>query len=91
MQSFIGEFSGRNGKDVKGVSQDALALLEQYHWPGNVRELRNVIERATILAPGEFIEAAQLPPNSRYRRPAPASGIRSRSRPERPWTRPRCA
>jgi DNA-binding NtrC family response regulator len=44
------------------VSQDALALLEQYHWPGNVRELRNVIERATILAPGEFIEAAQLPP-----------------------------
>ena len=30
--------------------------LEQYHWPGNVRELRNVIERATILAEGEFIE-----------------------------------
>jgi transcriptional regulator with PAS, ATPase and Fis domain len=62
VQSFIGEFSGRNGKDVKGVSQEALGLLEQYHWPGNVRELRNVIERATILAPGEFIEAAQLPP-----------------------------
>ena len=26
-------------------------------WPGNIRELRNVIERATILAEGEFIEA----------------------------------
>jgi DNA-binding NtrC family response regulator len=27
-----------------------------------VRELRNVIERATILAPGPFIEAKHLPP-----------------------------
>ncbi len=36
--------------------------LEQYHWPGNVRELRNVIERATILAEGEFIEPKHLPP-----------------------------
>ena len=62
VQSFIGEFSGRNGKEVRGMSQEALGLLEQYHWPGNIRELRNVIERATILAPGEFIEAAQLPP-----------------------------
>ena len=37
-------------------------LLERYHWPGNVRELRNVIERATILADGDFIEPAHLPP-----------------------------
>ena len=37
-------------------------MLERYPWPGNVRELRNVIERATILAKGEFIEPAYLPP-----------------------------
>ena len=37
-------------------------MLEQYAWPGNVRELRNVIERATILAPGPFIEPRHLPP-----------------------------
>ena len=36
-------------------------MLEHYDWPGNVRELRNVIERATILARGEFIEPAHLP------------------------------
>src|SRR4029450_11904547 len=36
--------------------------LEHYAWPGNVRELRNVIERATILAPGPFIEPKHLPP-----------------------------
>jgi DNA-binding NtrC family response regulator len=61
-QAFLGEFSARNGREVKAVSQGALERLESYHWPGNVRELRNVIERATILAPGEFIEAEHLPP-----------------------------
>ena len=61
-QAFIAEFADRNGKAVKAISGDAMRKLEQYHWPGNVRELRNVIERATILAEGEFIEAKHLPP-----------------------------
>ena len=39
-----------------------MRILEQHDWPGNVRELRNVIERATILAPGPLIETRQLPP-----------------------------
>src|SRR5205085_2583537 len=39
-----------------------MRVLEQYNWPGNVRELRNVIERAVILATGEFIEPKHLPP-----------------------------
>jgi DNA-binding NtrC family response regulator len=61
-QAFIGEFAERNGRPVKAVSGEAMRKLEQYHWPGNVRELRNVIERATILAEGEFIEPKHLPP-----------------------------
>jgi DNA-binding NtrC family response regulator len=61
-QAFLTEFSAHNGRPAKAVSQTALQQLERYHWPGNIRELRNVIERATILAPGEFIEADHLPP-----------------------------
>ena len=61
-QAFIAEFADRNGKAVKAISGEAMRKLEQYHWPGNVRELRNVIERATILAEGEFIEMKHLPP-----------------------------
>ena len=61
-QSFLAEFAERNEKPVKAISPDAMRRLEQYHWPGNVRELRNVIERATILADSEFIEAKHLPP-----------------------------
>jgi DNA-binding NtrC family response regulator len=33
-----------------------------YSWPGNVREFRNVLERALILARGEWIETSHLPP-----------------------------
>lgn len=35
-------------RDVQYISDDAIALLEQYHWPGNVRELENIIGRAMI-------------------------------------------
>ena len=62
IQSFIGEFNARNHKAIATVDHEAMRLLEQHAWPGNVRELRNVIERATILAQGEFIEPTHLPP-----------------------------
>jgi DNA-binding NtrC family response regulator len=62
VQAFINEFNARNQKNIAGVDQQAMRMLEHYAWPGNVRELRNVIERATILAPGPFIEAKHLPP-----------------------------
>jgi transcriptional regulator with PAS, ATPase and Fis domain len=61
VQSFLNEFTARNAKSVRGVSQEAMRALENFNWAGNVRELRNVIERATILADGEFIEMEHLP------------------------------
>ena len=42
------------------LSPAALSALAGYDWPGNVRELRNVIERATALAPSPYIEAKDL-------------------------------
>ena len=62
IQAFIDEFNLRDRRHVKAVSPDAMRAIERYDWPGNVRELRNVIERATILARGDVIEAAHLPP-----------------------------
>jgi DNA-binding NtrC family response regulator len=59
---FLTEFNARNNKSVRAVDQDAIYLLEQYPFPGNIRELRNVMERATILAEGDFIEPKHLPP-----------------------------
>jgi DNA-binding NtrC family response regulator len=62
VQAFLNEFNGRNNKTVRAVDQEAMYLLERYGWPGNIRELRNVMERATILAEADFIEARHLPP-----------------------------
>jgi len=61
VQAFINEFNTSNHKSIIGLDQHAMRLIEQYDWPGNVRELRNVIERATILAPGPFIEPKHVP------------------------------
>jgi DNA-binding NtrC family response regulator len=63
IQAFVTEFNARNQRSIAGVDQQAMRMLEQYNWPGNVRELRNVIERATILASGPFIEPRHLPPS----------------------------
>jgi DNA-binding NtrC family response regulator len=62
VQTFLSEFNRLNNKNVRAVDHEAMYVLEHYPWPGNIRELRNVIERATILADGEFIQLKHLPP-----------------------------
>jgi len=52
---------GGRHKEVKGVSESALAMLMDYSWPGNVRELENVVERAVTLNRGEKIAPDDLP------------------------------
>ena len=56
---FLKKFSQKTPKPMAG---EALATLEQYHWPGNVRELENVVRRALVVAKGDAILAADLPP-----------------------------
>ena len=73
VHTFVEEFNLRDQKAVKAVDPEAMRRLEAYKWPGNVRELRNVIERAVILAKGDFIEAKHLPPLTSERRAAPSS------------------
>ncbi len=60
-QSFIREFNQKHNVHVEALRDEALEMLKAYSWPGNVRELRNVVERAVILAKGEWIEPSHLP------------------------------
>ena len=49
------------GIESPGLDAAVEPLLTAYRWPGNVRELRNVIERAAILAHGDYVSARHLP------------------------------
>ena len=57
---FLEQYCIAEGRAPKTLSDEARALLEDYPWPGNVRELRNLMERATVLVPGETIQAGDL-------------------------------
>lgn len=53
---FLGIFSKKYQKGIKGVSAAALKKLERYHWPGNIRELIHTLERAVILAETQMLQ-----------------------------------
>jgi two-component system, NtrC family, response regulator AtoC len=58
---FIAKFNRRLGKNLKGLDETALAVLQAHRWPGNIRELENAMERAVLFADGETLHAADLP------------------------------
>ena len=60
-QHFLKKFSLQNGKEVRSLSDDAMALLLRQPWPGNVRQLENAIERAVVLAEEPVLIPAHFP------------------------------
>lgn len=57
---FLRRFNTETGRKIRGITPAALDLMRTYRWPGNVRELKNVVERAVVLARGEFIDVEDL-------------------------------
>ena len=58
---FIARIAAEEGKNVRGISQGALDLLQKYDWPGNVRQLENVMFRAVILTDGDELTVDEFP------------------------------
>jgi PAS domain S-box-containing protein len=58
---FIDRFNRIKGRDVTGLSRDALNAFMDHDWPGNIREMENAIEHAFILCRGGLIELSHLP------------------------------
>jgi DNA-binding NtrC family response regulator len=57
---FVDRYNREFKKRIRGLSSDALSLVEQYAWPGNIRELRNALERAMLLTTKDLIEPEDL-------------------------------
>ncbi len=58
---FVSKYAKENGKQVEGVSHDAVTALMAYNWPGNVRELENMIERAVVMCNEKVIGRHYFP------------------------------
>jgi two-component system, NtrC family, response regulator HydG len=58
--AFVRDAAERLQKPLAGLTPGAERLLGAGRWDGNVRELRNVLERACILADGDFITEKEL-------------------------------
>jgi DNA-binding NtrC family response regulator len=68
----LNNLAGGQGKRHLTLDPVAEEILVEFPWPGNVRELENVINRANILADGDRITLADLPPD--IARAAPLRG-----------------
>jgi two-component system response regulator HydG len=58
---FVDRFNQRYKKQIRGLTEEAMALLKAHRWPGNIRELENVMEHAFVLETAELIDVQSLP------------------------------
>ncbi len=61
LEHFLKKFNDRLGRDVVGVTDEAMAALQRYAWRGNIRELENVVERCMLFCDEDRIGVAHLP------------------------------
>jgi DNA-binding NtrC family response regulator len=65
IERFLEEFNRFHGKQIEGISPEAMDYLLAHSWPGNIRELENAIERAVVFARSSGITPEDLPPQIR--------------------------
>ncbi|HEO70681.1 MAG TPA: PAS domain-containing protein [Candidatus Hydrogenedentes bacterium] len=58
---FVERFNAETGKDILGLTQDAMRIVLDYCWPGNVRELENALAHAFVTCPGGHVGPFDLP------------------------------
>ncbi len=64
-QHFLTQSARQLGVSAKRLTPEALAVLTRFDFPGNVRQLENFCHWLTVMAPGQTIERADLPPEIR--------------------------
>lgn len=58
---FLARFAAEEGRTIRGIAVEALALLQHVRWPGNVRQLENALFRAVVMADGDIIGVDAFP------------------------------
>jgi transcriptional regulator with PAS, ATPase and Fis domain len=58
---FIRKFNHLRGREIQGITPEALNILISYDFPGNIRELENIIEYSTLVSMGRQVGIEHLP------------------------------
>ncbi len=61
IEHFIRRFNMIKGREIQGISPEALSLLFGYDFPGNIRELENIVEYAFVTCREGLIRPEHLP------------------------------
>jgi len=61
VEHFVNVADSKLNKTLRGATEEALTIMENYPWPGNVRELENVILSLGINCQSGVIQAADIP------------------------------
>jgi transcriptional regulator with PAS, ATPase and Fis domain len=77
-EAFFRQMKLKSGKNIQGISKDAMETLMRYEWPGNVRELKSVFEYAFVTCQHNMIQPSHFPstllkPGNRRTRNKPLS------------------
>ncbi|WP_440028852.1 nitrogen regulation protein NR(I) [Chromobacterium amazonense] len=62
---FLAKSASQLGVEPKRLSEAAMALIQRSAFTGNVRELENLCQWICVMAPGQTVEIADLPPELR--------------------------
>lgn len=57
---YCGRYAARYGRSELRIKDSDRKWLRTYQWPGNVRELAHTVERAVVLADGDYLSFSQL-------------------------------
>ena len=78
VEHFIRHLRRRSGKEISGLTREALKIFQNHPWPGNVRELKGALEYAFVVAEDGLITPEHLPPQlgspALSRQPLPETG-----------------
>ena len=61
-QHFLARAAIELKTEPKRIAADVWPVMKSYHWPGNVRQLENACRWLTVMAPGQDVHVADLPP-----------------------------
>jgi PAS domain S-box-containing protein len=61
IEHLVARFNRIMGRDIAGLSDEALHILLAHDYPGNIRELENILEHAFVLCRSGLIRPEHLP------------------------------